>query len=198
MSLAGVSVSIDGFAAPVLYAQSAQVNVIVPFEIDTDGVASITIAYNGNESTMDIPAAPAAPEIVKLAPSPRFTQAAALNQDGSVNSPSNPAQPGSVITIFITGTGVMYPAWPDGAIVTDTLVQSIQPVTVSFLPGTEVLYAGPAPGLVAGVIQINLQVPSSLYCGPEGFCPNPSSLPLTVTVNGTYQSVVAAAVAIAY
>ena len=78
------------------------------------------------------------------------------------------------------------------------LPESFPAVTVSFLSGTDLLYAGPAPGLVAGVIQINDQAPSKLYCAPDGLCPDPRALPVIITVNGTYNSVVAAEVAIAY
>ena len=37
-------------------------------------------------------------------------QVAAINQDGSINSPSNPAPRGSVVTIFVVATAIRYTA----------------------------------------------------------------------------------------
>lgn len=43
-------------------------------------------------------------------------QAAALNQDGTVNSADNPAALGSVISLFLTGAGAMQPEQQDGEV----------------------------------------------------------------------------------
>jgi uncharacterized protein (TIGR03437 family) len=44
-------------------------------------------------------------------------QAAALNEDGSYNTPSNPATPGSIVVLFATGAGNLDPVPEDGKIV---------------------------------------------------------------------------------
>jgi len=92
--------------------------------------------------------------------------AAALNQDGSINSPQNPAAAGEVVTIFASGGGT-YP-WPDGLVVGGSEVRDA-PLPVSVLAGTvgggvsslEIPYAGDAPGDVAGVMQVNFRLPES-------------------------------------
>ena len=92
-------------------------------------------------------------------------QAAALNQDNSVNSPSNPASQGSIVVLFATGAGKLDPVPEDG-----TVVQGTPPLTlpasayVGYCP-TDVLYSGSAPGLIAGAIQINVHVPDQSQCG---------------------------------
>jgi uncharacterized protein (TIGR03437 family) len=105
-------------------------------------------------------------------PSPHV---AALNQDGSVNSPDHPAPVGSVVALFLTGLGPLSPAVADGTIVGDTSLPTlVNQVTVTifpicplagkipicpFIPVTEVLYAGPAPFSIAGFYQVNIRIP---------------------------------------
>jgi uncharacterized protein (TIGR03437 family) len=89
-----------------------------------------------------------------------YILAAALNQDGTVNSETNPAEPGSIIVLFGTGGGPMDPAVPPGRVVSSTsLPQLTLPVSVN-VGGrpAEILYAGAAPGLVSGVFQINARI----------------------------------------
>jgi uncharacterized protein (TIGR03437 family) len=81
--------------------------------------------------------------------------AAALNQDGTLNSASHPAKAGSIVSIWATGTGSIYPRPLDGQIL--TAAQDYQCCQVASAP---VFYAGAAPGMVAGVVQINFQTPN--------------------------------------
>jgi len=87
---------------------------------------------------------------------------AALNQDGSVNSAANPAKPGSIVSLF--GTGEVFVSGADGAIAADAvpLSQPDNRFQVFDDSGNELtlLYAGAAPGLVNGVFQLNVQLPS--------------------------------------
>jgi uncharacterized protein (TIGR03437 family) len=95
--------------------------------------------------------------------------AAALNQDGTVNSAANPAAPGSIVSIFATGLGPMTPPQSDGSIVIPPLpINTIpiqvygEPASLSPLPPASVplpiQYAGQAPYRVAGVSQINFSL----------------------------------------
>jgi uncharacterized protein (TIGR03437 family) len=94
---------------------------------------------------------------------------AALNQDGTVNSASNPAAAGSIISLYAAGLGPITPAQADGTLVGFPLPNNVLPVTVEYQPPgrpfgpelpvpLEVTYAGPAPYLVAGASQINIRV----------------------------------------
>ena len=83
-------------------------------------------------------------------------QGAILNEDGSLNSPSNPALRGSIITIYATGGGEAAPGVVDGQILSGVLPRTSLPVSVFFDLGNsefgvqskpgEVLYAGGSSG----------------------------------------------------
>ena len=63
--------------------------------------------------------------------------------------------------LYGAGFGALTPSVADGQTITGT--PSVAPVTatVGGLPAT-VLYAGAAPGLIAGLYQINVQIPRAL------------------------------------
>jgi uncharacterized protein (TIGR03437 family) len=166
--LAGVEVYFDGIRAPLLYASSQQVNAMVPFELAQHDLISVVLLVNGSESTFAyIPGAVAAPEIFKSGSS---YFGFVLNQDGSTNSESNPAKVGSVVTVFVSGAGSLNPPLEDGS-KSEGLGQLALPVGAELSVsaqlggmgqakyGVVVLYAGPAPTLVAGITQFNLRLP---------------------------------------
>ncbi len=118
--------------------------------------------------------------------------AAALNQDGTVNGPANPAAPGSIIQLYGTGLGPTSPQLPTGSVTptTSPFPMVLAPVTVTI--GGEpapIIYAGAAPGLVAGAVQVNVKVPN-LSAGPYltavsvGSTPNPQPQSVLVFTGG--------------
>jgi uncharacterized protein (TIGR03437 family) len=85
-----------------------------------------------------------------------------LNEDGSYNSVSNPAAPGSTVVLWMTGMGTLNPAQADGAVVSASDIPKLTwPATVS-IGGkpAQISYQGPAPLSVAGLYQINCVVPA--------------------------------------
>jgi uncharacterized protein (TIGR03437 family) len=97
---------------------------------------------------------------------------AILNQDNSLNGPSHPAAKGSIVQVFMTGEGQTSPQSVTGAITTVTLPppqvtpapsQAIQ-VLIGGQPALYT-YAGEAPGMVAGVMQLNVQIPATAPSG---------------------------------
>ena len=170
------------------------INAIVPFGITPKNGVQVQVEYSGNRSAAaSVTVAEAAPAVFTLnPPSPRGGKAAVLNQDGTINSPDNPAAVGSVVVIYATGAGQMQPAIPDGKISSDTSAKPVLPVSVLFNYATsgEVLYAGPAPGNVAGVLQINARVPE-LFCGVPNCHPDLKAISVIVGIgkpdpNGIY------------
>jgi uncharacterized protein (TIGR03437 family) len=153
---------IAGVAAPVLFAGPNQINVQVPFEAIA-GVVDLSL--------------PAENISIKL-PITRslgiFTtdgiHAAAMNQDGTPNSPANPAAVGSVVTLY--GTGAVWPyGMPDAAIAsTDAALNQeqngLQVVDWPAAIPQEMLYAGAAPGFIDGIFQVNVTVPASAVASP--------------------------------
>jgi uncharacterized protein (TIGR03437 family) len=94
-------------------------------------------------------------------------QAAALNQDSSLNGVNNPAARGSVVILFGTGEGRTMPALATGEIVGSALPVPVAKVSAKTGgQDAEVLYLGGSPGLVAGVFQANIRLPAGLGVGP--------------------------------
>jgi len=93
--------------------------------------------------------------------------AVALNQDGTVNGPANPASAGSVLQLFATGLGPVGPAVPTGQ-----LAPAIPPLALSVTNPTvtiggvsaNVVFSGLAPTLV-GLWQVNVQIPANAGTG---------------------------------
>lgn len=92
--------------------------------------------------------------------------AAAINQDGTINSSSNPADPGEIISIWATGGGDFYPRPLDGELVTGIESRPLRAVWVEIEASeADLLYAGFSPGLVAGVMQLNVRIPFAASYG---------------------------------
>jgi uncharacterized protein (TIGR03437 family) len=169
-TLGGVRVLFNGVAAPMVLAYSGQLNAIVPFEVSGSSTATIQVEYSGAaSSSVTAPVAAAAPGIF-TADSSGKGQAAALNQDYSYNNSANPAAPGSVVILYMTGAGQTAPAGVDGLVPSDpnALGLPVLPVTAQIgnLPAT-VAYAGNSLGIVSGVLQVNLVLPSGLRAGQQ-------------------------------
>ena len=150
----------------MLYTQAGQVNVVVPYSVAGKSTVQVQLEYQG---TLSAPAsfvvADAAPAIFTIDGS-GHGQGAILDQDTSVNSDLNPADRGSIAVLYASGAGQMVPASQDGAITGKVLAQPVAPVSV-LVDGqnTEVIYAGAAPGLVAGMLQVNFRLPPQVRTG---------------------------------
>ncbi len=164
--LAGVRVTFDGTPGPLLYVQEGQINAIAPWSLVSGQKVDVCVNYMGaTTNCITRTAVDAHPGVFTLNGS-----TLALNQDGTINSASNPAPTGTYVTVFATGLGPIKPAQPDGGIVGLPLPVNALPVTLTSImqglpifmpPGSPttvpltVQYAGPAPFEVAGVSQIN-------------------------------------------
>jgi uncharacterized protein (TIGR03437 family) len=173
--LPAASLRIDGLPAPVLLASPSQLNAIVPFGIDLNSDATLEVKRQDQTFTMTLPVSTAAPAV--------FTSngtgagpAAVLNENYTLNSFDNPARPGSVVMVYGTGFGPLQSPPADGEKAAGPN-PTVSPVTATIagLPA-DVLYAGAAPGLVAGVIQINIRVPAT--------APHAAGAPLLLTILG--------------
>jgi uncharacterized protein (TIGR03437 family) len=153
-TLGGAGVLINGIPAPLLYASDSQINAVVPFAVAGPAKADIQVVNQGTNS----PVFAAAVLLSDLAVFP----GAVVNQDGSVNSAVNPAAPGSVVALWATGLYLVpIPALPDGQVADSA--RNLLCCSVSALGHPlAVPYSGAAPGLVAGVVQINVQLPTGV------------------------------------
>lgn len=173
--LAGTRVLFDGIAAPLLYASAQQILAVVPYLVSGEATTHIEVEFDGAKSPgIDVPVVASAPGIFTLDSSGQG-QACIVNQDYSLNSAFAPAGPGSVIAIYGTGEGQTDPPGVDGLLVSDELRTPTLPVSVTIGgQSAQVLYAGSAPGLVAGMFQVDARVPDGINSG--------TSVPVILTV----------------
>ncbi len=128
-------------AATLFYTSATQINALAPASLPANSNATVSVVVNG----MAVAESPTA--VASAAPG-IFTVdngtggAAANNQDGSLNSASNPAPRGSIVSFYATGEGSS-----TGAVT----------LTVGGYQA-QVWYAGQAPGF-PGLMQINAQIP---------------------------------------
>jgi uncharacterized protein (TIGR03437 family) len=185
-SLEGVEVYFNGVPAPMLYASAGQVNVVVPYSVAGKSTTTMQLEYLGALSApVTLQVAATAPGVFSIAGSGQGP-GAILNSDGNVNSPASPAARGDWVSIFATGAGVTTANGVDGYVTSAPPPVPIGNVAVT-IGGVPCLvnYAGPAPGLVSGVLQINAQVPASVTPGlamPVQISVGSSSSPPVVTV----------------
>ncbi len=167
-SLANTRILFDGVPAPLIYTSRGQVSAIVPYSVAGKSTVPVIAEYLGSRSpAVTVRVLSAVPALYSLAAS-GAGPGAFLNQDGSVNSAANPATVGQVVILFGTGEGLTTPLQADGQVTpgVEPLPRPRQRVTVT-MGGVEcpVLYAGAPPGLVAGAIQINVQLPVGVPVG---------------------------------
>ncbi len=165
--LAGAEVLFDGVAAPLFYAQASQINAQVPYTIAGESVTQVAVFYRGQlAGTLNLAVVASAPALF----------AAALNQDGSLNSSSAPAARGTVVTFFGTGEGLTNGANIAGQAAAAPYPIPVLPVTLTVDGVTaQLLYAGEAPNF-AGLLQVDAVMPG-------GFVPSgPVAVQLVVGV----------------
>jgi uncharacterized protein (TIGR03437 family) len=184
--LSGTQVLFDGIPAPLVYTSNSQVAGFVPFAVGYKNVCSTcsVVCSVINVKSGNAVSGSVTQGLGSLGPA-IFTanasgvgQAAALNTDGSFNSAANPVSRGQVIVFYATGAGITNPASVDGSqAIPPNLPVPVLPVSVKIGgQAAQVQYAGAAPYLAAGTIQVNAVVPSSALTG--------SSVTLELLING--------------
>jgi uncharacterized protein (TIGR03437 family) len=153
----------NGVAAPILFTSQNQVNAVVPYVVSRFSSVTVEVSHmDVLSNSVVLPVEKAIPALF-TADGTGSGPAAASNQDGSPNSAAHPAARGSVITLYATGEGQTNPLGSDGKIASPPLPAPAQGVTAT-IGGVSALvqYAGGAPGLVAGVMQVNVTVPDEV------------------------------------
>lgn len=120
-------------------------------------------------------------------------QGAIFNDDGStLNGPSSPEPRDGTVVLFLTGEGQTIPSGVTGKVTKVSATPPLTPapqlpvnVLIDGQPST-VAFAGEAPGLVSGVMQVNVKIPATARSG---------SVPIQVTV-GTASSLPVVTVAV--
>jgi len=159
--------------APILYIDENQINFQMPFEVLGRAEVRLVVVVGGARSE------PQSVQITSAAPGV-FTRsggwAIAVNDDGSLNGPGSPSARTKPMTVYLTGQGLVAPAWPTGRAATAHPLIHTPSTVRAFIGGVEaqIVFVGLAPGMV-GVLQVNL-VP--LFQTPVG------DQPLLFNING--------------
>jgi uncharacterized protein (TIGR03437 family) len=176
--LQGVSLTFDGQPAPLLYAGPGQINAVVPFGVSGSSTRMVLKTPNHGSFPVQVPVAPTAPAFFTWDRSGSGAGAILHNTDFSPVTSANPALRGTYLAIYVTGTGATTPGDADGEIAApDSLSTVALPVTVTIGgQNAPVVYQGDAAGLIAGLTQLNVQVPDSVEPG--------TAVPVTFSVGG--------------
>jgi uncharacterized protein (TIGR03437 family) len=178
--LADVQVMFDGVPSPLYYASPSQINFVVPWGAQTGPLPSeidvVQVSTGRLLAAGLIPMNTVSPGVItSSAVSSSQVQAAVINQDGSVNSSTHPANRGDIVSIFATGQGFLQGHPADGAnppspISTDPSAVNLRVLigacfldTCQVQPTEKVLYPNflQYSGTTAypGLWQINVQIP---------------------------------------
>jgi uncharacterized protein (TIGR03437 family) len=145
-AVAGVQVLFDGVPAPLLSVSASEIDLVAPFELAGKSATTVQVQYNGAKS-----------KAAQVAVLGAVLQVLGVyNSDFSVNSAANPATAGSIVTMYVSGAGQTVPPSQDGQVNQPPLLAPSAPVQLS---GAEVTFAGAAPGLAAGILQVNFIAP---------------------------------------
>jgi uncharacterized protein (TIGR03437 family) len=140
---------------------SSQIVAVVPPNIPNSAVAVQVQSGGATSNPVPVPVAAASPGVFSVDGS-GLGQGYILNQDGTMNNPSNPAKPGDKITIFANGVGPV--SFTNGYAVTAS------PVNVfvdGFYADGVAAVMGPAAGFPGSVYQITVYVPNFAAINPD-------------------------------
>ncbi|MCL4782592.1 MAG: SBBP repeat-containing protein [Bryobacterales bacterium] len=179
----GVRVTLNGVASPLLSVSADAVTFIAPESLaaGADGDSVELALESGGQVVARYPlfANRMNPQIFRTGREGLRPFAAAVNQDGTVNSREMPAKPGETISFYLNGAGA-----PSTAVAAGTLLKAagvwsaLRPSVWGFaigqpllpLPGNtswEVGYFGVAPYLASGTLQLNARIPADLLSAKE-------------------------------
>lgn len=159
-TLAGTKVLVNAVEAPLLYVSETQINGQVPYGIATGRGGFIVRTGVGLTDSIPFDLLETAPELFLFGDD----QAIALNSDFTLNTPDNPAEQGSKVSVFFSGQGPVDPPVASGR------PAPFSPLShVVDAPGAEVgdvdakvFFMGLTPGF-AGLAQADLEVPTGLF-----------------------------------
>jgi uncharacterized protein (TIGR03437 family) len=181
--LGGLCVLFGGERAPIFDIYPGQINVQVPgvapgTTVDVKVVRNCGQADEVASTPVKVDVTTASPEFFAFsARSDGHVPVAArhnpsnviVGPEGAYGEASQPATPGSIVTVYGTGFGLTYPAFAPGelpnAAASPSATATVTLGGVTLTPA-DVLYVGVTPGS-AGLYQLNLRVPDNVPDGEQ-------------------------------
>jgi uncharacterized protein (TIGR03437 family) len=161
--LGDTSVQVNGVDVPIYFVSPQQINAQLPYEA-TVGTAVVAVTNSlGSGDAVPLSVAPASCGIFQYSGS---TRGIVLNQDGTLNSPSNPEVRGNVVVAFLTGQGAVNPPVPTGQVAPMTALSfAVQSFTAA-IGGAQaaIQFLGLTPGFI-GLAQANITIPAAATSG---------------------------------
>ncbi|MEZ5401390.1 MAG: SBBP repeat-containing protein [Bryobacteraceae bacterium] len=168
--LGGTRVRIGGRNLALLSVSEHRIDAVVPFAVapvEFGELAEVTVERSGVTVRGNVNVARSNPKL--FASGSSAGEATVVNEDGALNSADRPARRGSAVTLYASGLGAMEPRpdvfrltplvgpWPRPVARVEVYVGA--PAAATGAAGLEILYAGAAPGMAAGVVQISGRLP---------------------------------------
>ena len=172
-TLSDIQVLVNNVPSPLFFVSPGQINFLVPMNIPTSGTAEFQVV----KASLGQVLASGSANLDRVAPALFASngagtgQLAAINEDGTVNSPTNMISRGKVIVLYGTGAGFVTGAPADGSPATGAVNTDAQPPSVrvligsDFVPDANILYSGLAPGF-PGLWQLNVKIPDTVAPSP--------------------------------
>jgi len=173
-ALGGYSLLVNGVAAPIYAVTSDTVKFIVPNATPVNETVDFMIVNSTTGAVISYvhnPVYVAAPAFLQDHSISTSTTTAyavkALNSDGSANSSTNPAKPGSTITLLLTGSGFVQGAPADGTAGATPVVfdSSKDFLVISSAPPYAVVKSATLDPNTPGVWRITATIPTTAAAG---------------------------------
>ena len=166
LNLNGATVRFSSYSAPIIYSSSTQLNLQVPWELQGQSTAPVTVTVDSVTSAPQSVAIGAAdPGIFSLG-APQGGQGAIVNLAGIVVDASSPAHAGDYLQIYATGLGAVSNTPQTGSEAVASPLSSLIGNPTVTIGGVQapVSFAGLTPGFI-GLYQVNVQVPQGVATG---------------------------------
>jgi uncharacterized protein (TIGR03437 family) len=171
-NMGGDQVIVKGTPSPLLYTSAGQINTVMPFSL-VPGTADVQVITSAGTARLE-----ALP--IRLTSLALFS-GLVFNPDGTLNGATNPAPKGATLVLYGTGMGQTNPPLADGSIVQGPpFPMPVARFSASVVNGATqypatIAYLGPLPGFVAGAVQANIQIPTTVPAGKASLSVNTSS-----------------------
>jgi uncharacterized protein (TIGR03437 family) len=194
-TLAGASLQMEGFSAPLFFVSPTQINFQVPWEMQGRTSAALTLTAGGTSVTATVSISSLGPAVFSTNSTGRGQGAILLAPGGEIAAArgsisgraTRPALRGEYISIYCIGLGPVSNTPRTGApAASNPLSEALtQPIVSIGSVSATVTFWGLAPGFV-GLYQVNAQIPDGVLPG--------DAVSVVLSIGGTTSNTVSIAI----